>query len=80
MSEIADMHVLVPIGKAVADFNGVISLSGIGSDIWDMLEEDISREELLEKILAEYDVGREQAAEDMDRFLNTLREAGCLEE
>lgn len=80
MSKISDLNVLVPIGTAAADFNGVISLNGMGSDIWSMLEEDISRDELLAKILSEYDVSEEKASADIDSFLNTLREAGCLEE
>ena len=80
MCEISGMNILVPVGAAIADFNGVISLGGIGGDIWTLLEKDMSRDELLEKILEEYDVPREKAAEDIDRFLEILRVTGCLEE
>ena len=80
MCEISDEHILIPVGAAAVNFNGVISLGGIGGDIWTMLENEISRDELVEKILAEYDVSREQATADIDGFLEKLRNAGCLEE
>ena len=79
-TDVGDTHVLVPVGKATANFNSIISLNDMGETIWNMLESDVTREALLDRILAEYDVSAQQAAEDMDRFLETLRGAGCIEE
>ena len=80
MSEIAGMNILVPVGTATANFNSVISLGGIGGDIWTLLENEISRDELVKKILSEYDVSRETVMADIDSFIEKLRSAGCLEE
>ena len=79
VTDVADRHILVPVGKAAVNFNAVISLNEMGRDIWNMLENDISADEILKNILAEYDVSEEQARADIDSFLDKLRENGCIE-
>ena len=79
-TDIADKHILVPVGRAAVNFNAMISLNEMGREIWNMLENDISAEEILKNVLAEYDVSEEQAKADIDSFLAKLRENGCIEE
>ena len=80
LTDIADSHILVPVGKAAVNFNAVISLNDMGQTVWNMLESETTAEELLRKILAEYDVSEETAKADIDRFIAKLRENGCIEE
>ena len=80
MTDIADSHILVPVGKSAVDFNAIISLNDMGQTIWNMLEKETSLEELVHNILAEYEVSEEQARADIDAFLAKLRETGCIEE
>ena len=80
LTDIADSHILVPVGKSAVDFNAIISLNDMGQTIWNMLEKETSLEELVHNILAEYDVSEEQARADIDAFLAKLRETGCIEE
>ena len=80
LSDVAGSHILVPVGKVAADFNGVVSLNDMGVVLWNLLENDTTQEALLAAVLAEYEVTAEQAGADIADFLEQLRAAGCLEE
>lgn len=80
LSDVAGSHLLVPIGKLTADFNGVVSLNDMAVVMWNLLESDTTPEALLAAVLTEYDVPAEQAGAEIADFLNQLRKLGCLEE
>ena len=80
LSDVAGSHLLVPVGKQTADFNGVVSLNDMAVVLWNLLENDTTPEALLAVVLAEYDVPEEQAKADIADFLHQLRTLGCLEE
>ncbi len=80
ITDVADSHILVPVGKAAVNFNSIISLNEMGQTIWNMLEKETSVEELVSNILAEYDVSEQQARADLDSFLAKLRESGAIED
>ena len=70
---------VVPIRRRAADFSGVIKLSETGAFIWKLLEKGADREELIAKMLEEYDVDEATAAADIDRFVGKLSDADLLE-
>jgi hypothetical protein len=78
--EIADCHIVVPIGERVIEFKGIMTLNDTGSFIWNCLTEDISYNQLLSSILEEYDIDEATAKADLDEFLNVAQESGVLEE
>ena len=78
ITDVADSHILVPVGKAAVNFNAIISLNDMGQTIWNMLESETSAEEILKNILAEYEVTEEQAKADIDGFLAKLKENGAI--
>ena len=69
---------LVPLGKTVYDSNGLFALTEVGSFIWDLLPEAETEEEILVKILAEYEVDEATAKADLTEFLNKLRNMEIL--
>ena len=75
---IAGDTILVPVGKTVYDSNGLFVLSDVAAFIWEKLPEAQDPEQLLEAILGEYEVSREQAKQDLDEFLTRLSEMGIL--
>lgn len=79
LREVAGNSVVVAVGKRAKEFNGVINLSGAGADIWKHLQKDISKEELIDRLLEEYDVEREVLTKDVESFLQKIGEAGLLE-
>jgi hypothetical protein len=50
-----------------------------GSVLWPALLEGATREELIDRLVATYGVGREQAERDVDEFVKALDEQELLE-
>lgn len=80
LREIAGQNIIVPIGQAGLDCRGIMILKGIGVYIFGLLSQDRSREELIEKILEEYEVDCKTAESDLDEFITRLNKLGLLEQ
>lgn len=79
LRQVADAWVVLPLGAATLDFNGMLTLNDSGVLLWRKLEQGSGLEELTEALQAEYDVAWEQASADVQEFLNTLIQAGCVD-
>lgn len=75
---IAGDTVLVPVGKTVYDSNGLFMLNELGSFIWDHLPGAESEQDILDAVLAEYEVSVAEAGKDIREFLTELRRLGIL--
>lgn len=80
LRQVADTWVVLPLGTATADFNGMITLNESGALLWKALEQGGDRETLADVLCAEYEVTRAEAMADVDEFLAKLTEVGCLED
>ena len=78
LREVADNWVVLPIGQASVDFNGMISLNETGAFLWKTLEQGADSEGLVAALTEEYDVTLQQAREDVEAFLASLQKIGCL--
>ena len=78
LREITGDYVIIPTGKTVLEFNGLITVNEVGAFIWKMLQNEISFEELVQGILDEYDVEESVAREDVQEFLDKMIEGGIL--
>ena len=60
--------------KVMVDFdNGKYFLiKGVGNDIWEMLQDEITPNEIIEKLLAEYEVSREECEKSVMEFLDKM--------
>ena len=76
--EIAGDTILVPVGKTVYDSNGLFVLNELGAFIWEILPKAETEAEICEAILAEYEVSPEEAARDVEEFLQDLKKLGIL--
>ncbi|OLF15713.1 PqqD family protein [Actinophytocola xanthii] len=54
------------------------SVTGIGTRIFELLGEEHSADELVERIVGEYEVDEEVARRDVEAFVGRLREARLL--
>lgn len=79
LREVAGSWVIIPIGEKSVDFNGMMNLNETGVLLWKELEKGCEKEDLVAAITAVYDVSAEEAAMDIDVFVNTLIKAGCIE-
>ena len=71
---------IIPTGRTVQSFDGLITVNEVGADLWNMLQSEVTFDDLLRGILTIYDVDEETAEEDIRQFLDTLRERGILDE
>lgn len=70
---VAGKQVLAPTGRLAADLNGMITLNDMGVFVWKALDEETTFEQILSKIMSKYEVDRETAEKDLNKFLDTLR-------
>ncbi len=73
LREIAGDILLVPAGKTALDLNGMLTLNEVGAEIWKMLPEVESEEEIVQRLLQEYDAEPAQVREDVSEFMSQLR-------
>ena len=77
---VGDSYMVVPVGARTRDIPGVIALSESGALLWERLEQGAAENDLVEAILAEYEVERDRAEADVDAFVSELHSKGILEE
>ena len=65
--------------RSSEDFNGMMRLNESGAFAFRLLQEGVTEEALVTRIVAEYDVSEEAARADVNRFLARLQEADALE-
>ena len=80
LREVAGEIIVIPVGKTALNFNGMLCINAVSAEIWKGLQEGKTKAEILESILAEFDVSREEAAADLDVFLRQLSENNLLED
>ena len=71
--------ILVPIGNALKEHNGLFMLSDSACFLWEQLPSCNSVQELANKLYDEYDVTREQAFSDAQKFIDQLVELEIID-
>ena len=79
IQKVGSSYVAVPVGKTSQQFHGMVRLNETGAFLWNLMaQKDVSEDELVDALLAEYDVAREIAAADVHRIVEMLREKGVF--
>ena len=79
LREVAGNYIVVAVGEAVKNFNGIINLNETGAFLWKRLEEGATEEQLKTALLEEYDVEEQIAENDIKAFISKLTEKGLLD-
>lgn len=79
LRQVADTWVVLPLSSATLNFDGMLNLNESGAMLWGVLEKGATREQLADALTSEYAVSREIALNDVDEFLENLKNADCLE-
>ncbi len=79
LRKVADSYVVVPVNNMSLDFNGIINLNETGAFLFRIMQNGASREELLSKLLDEYEVTPQKAEKDIDLFIEKVKDADILE-
>ena len=77
LRNVAGNNVVVPIGQATLDFNGMMSLNETGAFIFSKMLDGTTKEQLIEDLISEYEVERKIAQKDVDDFIKKV-EGECL--
>ncbi len=79
LRKVVDEYLLMPTGENIAAFNGAVLLNRVSAFIWEKLQAPVSREDLLEAVLQEFETDASTAAADLDALLAKLDGYGILE-
>ena len=80
LRQVAGNWVVLPVGQASVDFNGMVNLNDSGALLWRALEKGCDLQALADVLLSEYDVDSNTALSDAEEFISVLRGVGCIEE
>lgn len=74
IKKLGDGYVVVPVGEASKDFNGVIRLNNAGAFLWQSIQDGAdNRQKLLQAMYDRYeDLDEETAGKDLDEFLKII--------
>ena len=76
---IAGQDIVIPVGKAGVNGNSLMTLKGIGAYIYQILVNGATEEEIVSKVLNDYDVDEQTAKHDVRAFIDKLRSLDMLE-
>ncbi len=79
LRELAGNYVVVAVGPASKEFNGVIRMNNTGAFLWRILDSGADEQALVSALLKEYDVDKETAKNDVSSFLKMVKEAELVE-
>jgi len=79
LRNVVDEFIVMPTGDNIAKFDGAVVLNEVSAFIFRQLEHPVSRDDLLQALLAEFDVDEETAKKDLDALLEQFAAMGLLD-
>ena len=76
----ADKWIAVCADDSADENNMFITLNQSGVFVWELLQNEISYDEVVKVVTEKYEITTAQAKTEFDEFLNKLRKAGILDE
>lgn len=80
LSDIEGENIVITIGNVENTFNGYLKINDTSKFLWNLLETNISLEELNLRFEKKFSIDAKLAEEDVKEFLKTIREINALEE
>lgn len=79
LRQVAGTWVILPLDDKNINFTDMMTVNDSGAMLWKLLEQGAEEDDLVNALLAEYNVSAQQAREDVREFADRLMKAGCLE-
>ncbi len=79
MREIAGEHLAIPLGAGEGNTSQIVILNPVSKLLWEELQNEVTLDELVDKVTASFDVSREEAQADTKEFLFELLQLGFFE-
>lgn len=80
LKNFADKYIAVAADDSADNAKVLVTLNGSGAYTWQLLQEDITYDEAIKKLLDKYNASEEVIRADFDEFLGVLRESALLDE
>lgn len=78
LREVAGEYVIVPVGKTIINFNGLITVNDIGKFLWENMQREFTIDLLVKEITSEYEVDIDTAKKDVEEFVNKCIDSGVI--
>ncbi|MBE7027020.1 MAG: PqqD family protein [Ruminococcaceae bacterium] len=80
LRSVAGNNIVIPVGEESIKFKGVMTLSGSGAYLWNILcQKDATEQELAAALCEKYDVDEAVALADVKAFVKAICEKGLFE-
>lgn len=79
VKELMGSYVLLPLGEAAIDFNGVVTLNETAKFMWEAAEGDFTLETIVDALIKQYEIDAATAKTAAENFIETMKEEGCIE-
>lgn len=80
MKNVAGSNVVLPLGERQAEIRGIITFNEIGAEVFNMLDGTNSVEEIIAKIVKDYDAPYETVKSDVEKLIEKMRQNGLVED
>ena len=78
LKELAGDTILVYQNENEVNFSKIITLNDVSVVILKSLQEGLSQDKIVERILSEYEIDKETVANDVEEFIKKLLELGVV--
>ena len=80
LEKVGNSYLAVAVSERASGFSGLVRMNESGAFFWNLIKDnDMSREEVLNAALSEYDAPEELLLSDITAFEEKLRTAGIIE-
>ncbi len=79
MMEIDEQKMAVPVGDGADAFHGILKLNQSAAAILELLKEETTEEEMVQKLKGEYDSSEEEIRTYVHDYVEELKKAGFVE-
>ena len=73
-------YVLVPIANNIADMDSVYTLNETGAFIWELIDGKMSVGDIIENLINEYEIDKENATADVFSFVDNMKKYLIIKE
>ena len=79
LQNVGGENILVPISSQVTYLNGLFILNSTGAFVWQLLEQEYSREDLVEEVSTQFNVDPNIVLTDIHIFLDEITNLKLLD-
>ena len=79
LRQFGEDYIVVAVGDDAEDFNKLITLNSVGAYIYNLLNNDMTYDEIVSAVLDKYDADRKTVENDINIFLADAKKAGLID-